>query len=399
MARSIRAGLALGLGGMALVICGGCRRSEPPPAPPAPAVTVSRPVVQEVTDYGEYTGTTAAVETVDVRARVQGWLQAMYYVPDSIVQKDAPLFLIEPAQYQAALDVAKAFLGQQQASLGKARRDWERAQRLGPSEALAQAEYDAYLSAYEAAKAAVAAAEANVEQAQLNLGYTRVTSPIAGRVGRNQVDVGNLVGASSQPTVLATVVNDRQVYVYFSGSEADYLKYARTHGTPKEGGPSTRAAAQERPAYLGLSDEEGYPHKGYIDYVGVRVDPLTGTIRARAVFDDPGGILISGLFARIRVPLLTRRALVVPDVALQADQAGPFVLVVNLQDVVERRAVRTGQAVGESRVIEEGLTQADRVVVNGLQRARPGSTVRVTEAPAPAAAPAPTSQPEESGGQ
>lgn len=361
------------------MLLAGCYRHRQQPAPAPPTVTVAHPIRQQVTDYGEHTGTLVAVRTIDVRARVQGWLEKMYYVPGATVATDALLFLIEPSQYQAAVNAAKANLMQQQASLDNARRNWDRAKALGPSAALSQMEYDTYRYAYEAAAANVAASRANLEQAQLNLDYTQVRSPIAGRVGRNQVDVGNLVGASSQPTVLATVVSIRPIYVYFTISESEYLALRRMYGVYTPQTQASRPASPLIPVTVGLEDETGYPHKGTIDYVEIRVDPTTGTATVRGVLDNTSGLLVPGLYARVRVPERTYQAVLVDDVAVTADQRGQYVLVVNDQDVVERRAVTAGETIDRMRVIQEGLTPADRVVVNGMQRARPGAKVQVMD--------------------
>ncbi len=238
----------------------------------------------------------------------------------------------------------------------------------GPSEALSRTEYDAYRYAFEAAKASVAVAEANLEQTRLNLGYTQVRSPIAGRVGRNQVDVGNLVGASSQPTVLARVVSIQPIYVYFSVSEREYLTLLRLTGVYSPASQASQPAARSLPAtsqplqavrrllpvYVGLEDETGYPHRGWVDYLGIQVDPATGTATIRGVLDNASGILVPGLYTRVRVPERRFRAVLVDDVAVAADQRGRYVLVVNKDDVVERRDVEAGRTIAADARDQEG---------------------------------------------
>ena len=218
-------------------------------------------------------------------------------------------------------------------------------------------------------------AQANLEEASLNLSYTQVTSPIDGRISRNQVDIGNLVGATGE-TLLATVVHDDPIYAYFSMSEDDLLMLIRKYGMRKANDPVRMKDSNKRiPAELGLSDETGYPHSGYVDYFDTQVDPNTGTLSVRAVFDNPIGLILSGMFVRVRVPTGRGNAILVPDVALSADQGGRFLLVVNEKNVVEHRPVKMGALVGTMRVIHSGLAAGERVIVNGLQRARPGSTV------------------------
>ncbi|MEJ2719038.1 MAG: efflux RND transporter periplasmic adaptor subunit [Deltaproteobacteria bacterium] len=226
------------------------------------------------------------------------------------------------------------------------------------------------------ARAQVGIAQANLDTAKLNLSYTKVIAPIDGRVSRNLVDVGNLVGAQNK-TLLTTMVDDRSVYAYFNLSERSFLPIMRKYFKRSQNSPAIGAGKQKStPAYLGLADEDGYPHKGYIDYANTQVDPNTGTIQIRAIFPNPDGLILQGMFVRIRIPVSTQKSLLVPDVAVQSDQAGKYVLLVNKKNVVEKRQVTAAQRVDRMRVIRKGLTDKEWVIVNGLQRARPGGEVK-----------------------
>ncbi|MEW6531201.1 MAG: efflux RND transporter periplasmic adaptor subunit [Thermodesulfobacteriota bacterium] len=375
--------IIVGLPGMS-----GCGRDSQKMGPPAPEVTVTKPVEQEVTRYLEYTGTTAALESVDVRARVQGWLESINFAPRSKVKKDELLFVIDPRPFQARVEQAKAVLDANKASLDLAQYELEKAQYLESKEALSQLKLKEATAKRDAAAAEVEKAKADLDLAKLNLDYCQVRSPINGRVSRNLVDVGNLVGAE-QKTLLTTVVNDDPMYAYFNLSELDVLPIIRDYVKDK----SEKAVKDERnPVYMELADEKGYPHEGYIDFADTQIDPSTGTMQVRGVFPNLDGLLLPGMFVRLRVPLDKRRGLLVPEVAIQADQAGRYVLVVNAQEVVEKRRVKPGQSVDHMRVIDEGVSADDRVVVSGVQRARPGIVVKALMPPAAPAPGAPAQQ-------
>ncbi len=365
--------------------------------PPPPDVTVSLPEKKSVTDYLEATGTAAALESVDIRARVEGWLDEIKFQPRAKVKKDDLLFVIDPRPFQAKVDQSRAVLEAKKADLKLAQIEWEKAKYLLEKAAISELKFDEAVAKRDIAKADVGIAEANLETAKLDLNYTLVKSPIDGRVSRNLVDVGNLVGAA-QKTELATVVNDESIYAYFSLSEREFLPlsrdYIREAVDPESG---REKSARPSIAYLGLSDEEGYPHKGKIDYAGTQVDPNTGTIQVRAIFPNADGLILQGMFVRIRIPIATRESLLVPDVAVQADQAGRYVLIVNDRDVVEQRQVTVGGLDKRMRVITKGLTEKDRVIVNGLQRARPGSKVKPQKADAPSATPNAAEKPVKTG--
>lgn len=355
----------------------GCRAKAPVPASmPPTVVTVAHPAQQEVTEYLTATGRTEPFETVEVQARVQGFLESMHYRPRDRVEKDALLFVIDPRPYKARVDAAKAAVSAREADLKFARFDYGRIEKLAQQDAAAGVELVQSEAKRDAAEAALAEAKASLEAAELDLGFTRVTALIGGRASREEVGVGNLVTPNK---LLATIVNDDLIYAYFDVSEQDVLRFTRTYPRVQRA-PATRpqtAPEDSPPAFMGLMDEDGYPHAGWIDYADTQVDPGTGTLTLRAVFPNPDGFLIPGYFARIRAPLgPPRKALLVTERALGLDQGQRYVLVVNTANVVEYRAVRAGVLERGMRVIEEGIGAEDRVIVNGLQRVRPGVTVQ-----------------------
>lgn len=359
------------IGGLMLL---GCEQDQSELVLKPPEVTVAEPVEQEVVEALEFTGTTQAMNTVDIRARVKGFLDKILFQPSGRVTKDQLLFVIDPRQYQAAVDQAKAELDAQKAQLEFAAFEVKRLEKLSKEDVAAQYELVQAVSRRDTIVAAIAAAEAALKNAQLNLEYTQVKSPIDGRIGRNLVDEGNLVG-EAENTLLATVVQDNPIYSYFSISERDYLMLKRKFGMKKNAQNDESVPGKIAPAYLSLFDEQGFPHEGHIDYSDPRVDSNTGTLQVRAIFPNDDGLLISGLFARIQIPIDKHRALLVPDVALGADQSGRYLLVVNDKNIVEYRPVKIGTLVGTMRVITEGICPEDQVIINGIQRARPGSPV------------------------
>jgi RND family efflux transporter MFP subunit len=349
--------------------------------PPPPKVTVAKPLQQEVTDYLEFTGTTHAFEEVEIRARVAGFLQSMEFTPGTKVEKGDLLFVIDPREYEAELNAANAELSSAEAQLKRAKIEFERAERLFKQKAGAETDVVKWRGQRDVARAAVLRAKAKVEKAGLDLSYTKVTSPITGRVSRNLVDLGNLVG-ESEPTLLTTVTRYDPVYAYFNLNERDLLKVmAMDRKKVEEKGlnpaedPEIKANIQ---VFLAIANEEGYPHQGKLDFAESRVDEDTGTLQLRGVFPNPGPapVLIPGLFVSLRMPVDKREnALLVTERAIGSDQSGRFLLAVNSENVVEKRPIQMGRLVDGLRVIEDGMQPDDRVVVNGLQRARPGAKV------------------------
>jgi RND family efflux transporter MFP subunit len=354
---------------LSLAACG--REPAQPPAPPT--VTVAYPLAKSITDWDEYTGRIEPVESVEVRARVSGYLQSVHFDEGSMIEEGALLFVIDPRPYRAILQEATAELTRAQVRLELANNDRERAQRLFQSRAISEEELDARTQEQREAVAALAAAQAAVQAAQLNVEFTEVRAPIGGRIGRFHVTRGNLVsGGTEGSTLLTTIVSVDPVYVYFTGDEREYLKYSRLNldGTR----PSSRDFAN--PVRIRLADENEFAREGRMDFVANTLDEASGTIQGRALFANADGLLTPGLFVTLQ--LLGRgpyEALLLPAEAIGADQSENFVYVVGEGNVVERRFVDVGRVEQSFRVIEAGLTVADRVVVNGLPRVRPGATV------------------------
>lgn len=354
----------------------GCGQSPKNSAPPLPDVTLTQPIQREVTTYLEHTGCTVALESVEIRARVSGYLDSINYEPRARVKAGNLLFVIDPRPYRAKVEQAQAAVGTQEATLRIRQIELEKYASLGSKEVIAELKVEDAKANRDMARAELERAKANLEAAKLDLEYTQVKSPINGRVSRNLVDIGNLVGVNG-PTLLANVVNDESMYVYFNLSERELISLIRKsiHANG-EGSPQDR----QTPVYIGLADETGCPHQGFLDYTDIKVDNTTGTIQVRAVFPNPEGLLYPGMFTQVKVPVEIQTALVVPDTAVLADQGGKYVFVCNDQNVAELRRVRLGQLVGEMRVVEDGLAARDKVIVNGLQRVRPGAQVNPTNA-------------------
>ena len=399
-------GNAVVLGGLLVLLgLGGCGPRNAYVPPPPPEVQVGLPVEQTVTNYSDFTGTTQAREMVQVRSRVQGYLDSIHFADGSEVARGDLLFVIDRRPYQAQADQARADLESKKASAVRAEALYRRTTSLLPTGAATREDVDKAKGDWEVAKADVGQAEAKVREAELNLDYCEVRAPITGRISRRQVDVGNLVQADT--TLLTTITRYDPMYVYFTVSESDYLQYLKRRRERPAGTleavelPPTQAAAAavglpaltpwsgwlsvvlasppSYPAELGLANEVGeYPHKGYIDFAENTIDPGTGTLQVRGRFANPPPYYLGpGLFARVRVPIgVQDHALLVPKRALAADQQGNYLLVLGADDTVERKAVELGAEVGDQRVVEKGLRPGERFIVEGLQQARPGSKVR-----------------------
>src|SRR6516165_9405866 len=365
--RFVLLGLCLGLAG--------CVRapSAAPEAAPTP-VTVSHPVERDVTDYADFTGRTAAVDSVELRARVWGYLDKVNFKEGAIVQKGDVLFEIDPRIYQAVLSQAEGSQAALQARLERLDADLARARRLVGTAAVSREDYDKVAGDRGEAAASTAALKAAVERAKLDLGYTKVIAPIGGRVSRYVVTVGNLVQAGDQAggTLLTTIVSVDPMYAYFDVDEHTAL---RVRQLVREG-RSDSPRDGRYPVSLGLANEEGYPHQGTINFVDNQVNPKTGTIRARGVFPNKQEHLLPGFFARVRVPIgRPHGALLVSDRALDADQGQKVLYIVNDKNEVVSRPVRLGVLHDGLREITDGVKPGERVIVNGLQQVRPGITV------------------------
>jgi RND family efflux transporter MFP subunit len=368
-----------------------CGEPAPQAPPAAPEVSVAIVTERDITEWDEYSGRLEAVDTVEIRPQVSGVLQTVAFTEGKEVARGDLLFQIDPRPFQAELERAQAGLEQSRTSAELAATDVARAERLLGSRAVSQEEYEQRVAASRSAVAAVRAAEAAMDIAQLNLAYTRITSPIAGRIGRAEVTPGNLVagGQGGAATRLAVVVSLQPMYAYFEAAEQDYLKYmdlARSGARPL-----SRDA--RNPVHMAVGNETGFSHEGYMDFVDNRVEPGTGTLLGRAVFPNPDRHLTPGMFVRVRLlGRPTYKGLLINDRAISTDQDRRYVLVVGEGDMLEYRAITTGPIVDGLRVVREGLKVNDRIVINGLQRVRPGMAIKPVIVPMEdpgAAAPAP----------
>jgi RND family efflux transporter MFP subunit len=354
---------------LALSACGEGNRYVPPPPP---KVTVAKPAQTPVTRYLEATGNTAAVNSSDLVARVAGFVQEINHQDGAQVAKGTLLFTIEPEPYRVKLEQAKAAEVGAEATLKQAQTAFDRQAELLARQTASQATYDQALATRDSAKASLDQARANTQLAKINYEYTQVTAPFDGIVTARQVSIGQYVGGSATPTVLASIVQHDPIHVNFNVSEQDVLRIraevARRGLTPED--------LRKVPVEIGLQSESGYPHRGTLDYASPTVNQSTGTLAARAILQNPDRVLLPGYFVRVRVPLgQERNALLVPDVALGSDQGGRYLLIANKDNVVEQRKVEIGPLVDTLRVIENGVTAGDRVIVSGLLRAIPGDKV------------------------
>jgi RND family efflux transporter MFP subunit len=373
----------LALGALSLILLSGCEQNTFVPPPP-PKVEVALPVQRNVTRFLEATGNTAPIKSVDLVARVQGFLQSINYQDGTLVKQGTTLFSIEPETYKLKLEQAQAAETGMQASMKQAEADFKRQSDLVQKQAVSQATLDTSTAARENAQANLQQAQVNTKIAAVNYGYTNVAAPFDGIVSAHLVSIGELVGVSS-PTQLATIVALDPIYVNFNVNEQDVLRIreeARRRGM-------TVDEIRQLPVEIGLQTESGFPHKGKLDYVSPTLNQSTGTLAVRGILPNPDRTLLPGFFVRVRVPYDEQgNALLVPDVALGSDQAGRYVLVVNGENVVEQRKVQTGPLEGDLRVIESGLKPDDRVVTAGLLRAIPGQKVdpqvkKIEASPAP----------------
>jgi RND family efflux transporter MFP subunit len=356
-----------------LVTLGGCRRSAPP-APPPPKVTVVRPVAREITEWDEYTARLDAIDSVEIRPRVSGYLQSVHFADGALVKKGDLLFQIDPRPYEAAFRRAQADVELAKSRLDLARKNFARAADLLASHAISQEEADIRQSNVRQAEASVDEAQAAADSARLDVEFTHVSAPVAGRVGRKLVTEGNLIngGVGSQGTLLTTLVSLDPIYAYFDADEASLLKYDRLALTGER--PSSRD--YKNPVHVALADEEGFPHAGVMDFVDNQIDRGTGTIVGRAVLPNPDLTLLPGLFARLQLPGSGQyEAILVPDEAIASDQSQKYVWVVDANGTAQYRAVKIGPLVDGLRVVREGLGPEDTIVVAGLQRVRPGAKV------------------------
>lgn len=354
----------------------GCGKKAPPPPPP-PEVQVTAAVQRDVPIYAEFTGQTRGSKEVEVRARVEGYLDGVHFAEGTPVRKGQLLYTIDPRPFETALAQAKGRLAGTEADLGKARQDVARYKPLAEQNAIPRQDYETALSRQQGAEAAVEAARAAVRQAELDLGFTRIAAPMDGLVGKTEVNPGNLV--SRQTTLLTSISRVDPIHVRTSISEQEYLRFVRAKH-PRTGSDSV-------PLELILADGSRHPHRGRVAFVDRTVDPTTGTLLIEAAFPNPEKVLRPGQFGRVRATLETRKgAILVPQRAVQELQATYNVAVVGAGDNVEIRPVKPGPRVEAMWVIEQGLAAGERVVVEGLQKVRPGVTVKAVPVPEGAAA-------------
>jgi RND family efflux transporter MFP subunit len=359
----------------------------------APGVSVSKPAQREIVEWDEYTGRFDAVETVEVRARVSGYLDETHFKDGQIVKQGDLLYVLDRRSFERALEQAQAELLQATTKVANANLDVERGKPLLERRVMSEKTFDDRANLLREAQAAVKVAEAKVKTAELELSFTRITSPLTGRISRSQVSVGNWVsaGGTANTTLLTSIVSQDPIHIYFDVSENNYIKYKRL----AERGAGAGAADLGASVEVALPDERGFPHQARLDFLDNRLDQGTGTLRARAVMPNAAGLFSPGLFARVRVtgtPKYT--ALLLPDEAIGTDQTNKFVYAVGEDGTVMRKSISPGPLHLGLRVVREGLTGEEWVITRGLQRARPGQKVTpkrevltVSEAPPAGAAP------------
>lgn len=360
----------------ALTGCSPAKPEAPNPMLMGVSVTVDSPRAATITNWDEYPGHLEAMESVELRPQVAGYIESIHFKDGADVKAGDLLFVIDPRPFQAEFEHAQALRHQAETRLELARSDLKRAEGLRTSKAISEEEYDTRRNTVADLEAGIAAAKAAETTARINLDYTQIKAPISGKIGRRLVTPGNYVQlqGSGGATVLATIVTQQPIYCYFDAQEQVLLQYTKNGAA---GGPI--------PCELALANEEGYPHQGTVDFVDNQVDPRTGTIRMRAVFENADRVLVPGLFANVRVPAGPPvQALLISDVAIQSNQGHKFVYVTGLDTnrsvIAEARPVKTGRAHGDRRAILEGLKTSDQVIIDGLIMVRPGARLQTRTA-------------------
>ena len=364
---------------LALAFAGAPAQAQMGPGGPPP-VTVAKPVVKDIVEQDEFTGRFEAVDQVELRARVAGYLEAVRFRDGQIVREGDLLFVIDKRPYQATLRRAEAAVTAAQTRVDFARGDLERYERLARSGTAPERQLEQARQSFQQAQADIAALRADIETARLNLSFTDIRSPITGRIGRKLVSEGNLVAADQ--TLLATVVSTDPIHFYFDLDERSYIAYARSAAA---GGMPTGRNGDGIDVTAGLLDERDLPRKGRMEFLDNRIDPATGTMRARATFENKDGLLTPGLFGRVRVPgSAPFKGVLIPDEAIVSDQDRRFVWTVAEDGTVAARAVRPGPRIDGYRVVRNGLDGSETIVVAGLQRVRPGARVTAQRVDLPA---------------
>ena len=363
---------ALAMGGLAAAILSGCNANSKPaesqaPAAGGPPVSAAVVVQKSVAETQEFSGRLEAIDHVEIRPRVSGFITAVNFKPGSEVKKGDVLFVIDPRPFQAEASRADAAANSARAKADLARLELTRAEKLLADKAIAQREFDERAAGLKELDANARAALAQYENARLNLSYTRVTSPIDGRVSKQEITLGNLIDPSA---VLTSVVSDDRIYASFDGDESTYLRV----GAQAHAGKPVRVR-------IGLASETGFPHEGKLEFVDNRLDSRTGAVRMRAVLPNTGSLLVPGLFARVQLESgsgesAKTNALMINERAIGTDQSRKFVYVINGESKAEYREVTLGQSIDGLRIVRSGLKAGDKVVVNGLQRVRPGAALK-----------------------
>ncbi len=367
----------------ALTALAGCGQPASKAPPIVPTVSVAQPIPRRVHEWDEYTGRLASPETVEVRARVSGYIDQIHFKEGGEVKKGDLLVTIDPRPYQAVVDRLRAELGAARARRELAAGEAKRAEGLAATKAISTDTFETRVKSAAEAAESVRSAEAALQSAELDLEFTSVRAPIAGRISNARVTAGNLVtgGSTANTTLLTTIVSVDPLYCYFDADEASVLRYRQLHREGKR----VSAIDNSIEAEMALGNEQGFPHRGRIDFVDNQLNPATGTIRARGVFANPDHLMAPGFFARVRIPGIGEYdALLIRDSAIGSDQGRPFVLVVDANNQATYRAIKPGPLVDGMRVVREGLTGADRVIVSGLMSSRPGLTVQPQAVPMPA---------------
>jgi RND family efflux transporter MFP subunit len=381
--------ISLRLGGLIAAVAGtlsGCGPATPPVAEtPPPPVSVSQPVVRKVIDFDNYEGRIGAAKTVEVRARVRGHLIKIHFQAGAIVKEGELLYEIDPRPAQAALDAAKAQEKAAEASLQFAKAEYNRTRVLVTKDAASREELETWIAKQAIAKADSLKAQAAVEQARLDLDFTRITAPIAGKLGRTQVDEGNLVNAGGGETLLTTLVAIDPIFVYFNVDERSLLRYRKTRRPePKPNEVEPPLKELHIPVHVALEGEQGYPHTGELDFADNRVNPSTGTVQVRGVLSNAKQLFDDGMRTRVRIPVTDPHSVVmVTERAIGNDQGRKFVYVVDEQDVVQRRDVELGRVTDGLQVIDQGIKPGEWIVVNGIQRVRDGMKAQPNRVPMP----------------
>jgi membrane fusion protein, multidrug efflux system len=358
---------------MAQVLAGCDNKPAAGSAPLPPPVTVARPLQKTIAEWDEYTGRFTALETVEVRSRVSGFIDSVHFNEGQMVKQGDPLFVIDPRPYRLAVEQAKADVERAKAKLEIASLDLQRATPLVRNQALTEREFDTRRSTERDAAGQVGSAEAALKEAELNLEWTEVRAPISGRISEKRVDAGNLItGGQTGATLLTVIVSIDPIHFVFDGSEADFLHYLRLAAAGAR--PSSRDV--QNPVAVRLADETEYKHQGRMDFVDNAVNSKTGTIRGRAIFDNKDGLLTPGFFGRLRLFGGEHQALLVPDGAIASDQSRKIVFAVADDGTVGTKLIELGPIVDGLRVVRSGLAPTDRIVIDGVQRARPGQKVK-----------------------